>query len=69
MVKRMKKWVAKHFFTQMHDALKWDQIVTMGIVGLALYVIVQNDASAKALGATIITTVQTTVQNMLSASF
>jgi hypothetical protein len=62
----------KRFFIQKKEkieALYWDQVFSMAAIGLGLYVLVQNNATAKTLGTTILTTVQTTLQTMLTASY
>jgi hypothetical protein len=62
----------KNFFMQKKEkveALYWDQVFSMTAIGLGLYVLVQNNGAAKTLGATILATVQTTLQTMLTATY
>ena len=44
----------------------WDQLITLGVVVGAIWIIVQNIPAAKDLAATILSTLQTDLNNILT---
>ena len=64
----MRKWAVRYSVPPA-DALKWDQIIWMAVVGLAIWVLVQNDSNVQNFMASVITTVQDTLTQMLTSSY